>query len=167
MAGYHNGWKASGVLDAQSVRAVYLEAGGKAVLLIVIDCIGLASDHVDEITGRLPENLRGIAHVVSTHTHAGADTLGLWGPVEYGTSGPVSIQDGKDSALMTQLIGKAAEAGAEAYEVRGRGDLFYSVTDKGIENFQYDSRQPRCYDVMLHQLRFAREDGEPGIRIMS
>ena len=82
VAGYRGGNRAQGVLDVPKVKAVWLEAG-ESTLLISVDCVGLASGTVKEIRKALSELVResgcGSVHILSTHDHAGGDTLGLWG----------------------------------------------------------------------------------------
>lgn len=158
IAGYQNDHPAEGVLDYQRVKAVYLAAGDEAVLLIVIDCVGLSSGQVQDIRNALPKPLRKITHVVSTHTHAGIDTLGLWGPVAI---------DGKDENFQQQLTEKAAEAVEEAYKTRSLGHLYYGASSAGIEALQHDSCAPYVYDKAIHQLRFAPLDGGSGIRLLN
>lgn len=158
IAGYKNDNPAVGVLDYQCVKAVYLSADGEALLLIVVDGVGLSSGQVETICQALPRHLRKIAHVASTHTHAGIDTLGLWGPVAV---------DGKDEAFSRQIIEKAVEAAEQAYKTRSLGRLYYGSVTEGIEELQHDSRAPYVYDKAIHQLRFEPLDGGNGIRILN
>ncbi len=155
IAGYKNDNPATGILDYQKVRAVYLEAGGKAVIWMAVDCVALSSSQVDEIIKEtdLPDSIT--IHVVSTHTHAGIDTFGLWGPIAI---------DGKDEEFNEQIIKKAGETACAAYAARKTGKLFYGSTSEGIENLQHDSRAPRVYDKNLYQLRFEADEGS-GFRI--
>jgi hypothetical protein len=158
IAGYKNDNPAVGVLDYQCVKAVYMAADGEALLLIVVDGVGLSSGQVETIRQALPRHLRKIAHVVSTHTHAGIDTLGLWGPVAV---------DGKNETVSQQIVEKAAEAAEQAYKSRTLGRLYYGSATEGIENLQHDSRAPYVYDKDIHQLRFDPLDGGSGIRILN
>ncbi len=155
VAGYKNDNPATGILDNQMVKAAYLEAGGEAVLWIAVDCVGLSSKQAEAIKKEadLPRNIE--IHVVSTHTHAGIDTFGLWGPVAI---------DGKDQAFSEQLTRKAGETARAAYESRREGKLLYGSTQKGIEDLQNDSRDPQIYDKNLYQLRFEPTEGK-GFRI--
>ncbi len=158
MAGYHNDHPATGILDLQKVRAVYMAAGKEELLLIAADCIGLSSGDVQKIKDSLPGPLKRIAHVASTHTHAGVDTLGLWGPLG---------ENGKDPDFLSELYKKAAEAATEAYENRRAGRLYYGSTSKGIENLQEDSRAPYVYDKAIRRIRFEPSSGGAGIQIIN
>ena len=155
IAGYHNGVEITGTLDYCEARAVWLDAGGAGLLLIGVDCVALDSGAVEQIRARLadiPDCLS--VNVYATHTHAGPDTLGLWGPVGV---------DGKNSAYMKNLIAAAAEAGREAAANPHEGRLFFGYTV--TEDMYRDSRYPSVYDPNLYQLRFKADDGSAGTRI--
>ncbi len=160
IAGYTNGAHPEGVLDAQTVQAVWLQAGADATLLIAVDCVALDGGTVAVIRERLTDFCRETGcmqvNVVSTHTHAGVDTLGLWGPVGI---------DGKNAAWMAQLTDATVAAAHAAWENRAKGTLHYSATP--TEGLQHDSRAPKAYDENLYQLRFVPEDGGAGVRIIS
>ncbi len=155
ISGYNSAREITGVLDLCEARAVWLDAGGGGVLLIGVDCIALDSGTVDAIRAAIGDIPGCIAiNVYATHTHAGPDTLGLWGPVGV---------DGKNSGYMENLITAAAEAGREAAVSARQGRLFfgYAVT----EDMFRDSRSPIVYDPNLYQLRFEADDGSAGTRV--
>ena len=161
IAGYHNGWEITGVLDLQQVRALWIDDGQSAMLLIAVDCVGLGSGTVKEIRQALSEfcNQTGCdsVHVVSTHTHAGVDTLGLWGPIGI---------DGKNDDFMSGLVEGAVATAKAAYADRSTGTLSYAVSK--TEHLQEDSREPQTYDPSLYQIRFMPDNpGQNGIRLIS
>lgn len=161
IAGYHSGWEITGVLDAQNARALWLDDGTTSMVLIAVDCIGLGSDTVARIRKELQsfseETGCDAVHVVATHTHAGIDTLGLWGPV---------AMDGKNEDFMETVINGAVQAAYLAYEDRSSGRLYYSCTQ--TPDLQIDSRDPQVFNSGLYQLRFASEDPDKnGIRLFS
>jgi len=161
IAGYRMGWEITGVRDLQQARAVWISDGNTSAVLIVVDCVGLGSGTVAEIRNRLSEFCRNTGcdsiHVISTHTHAGVDTLGLWGPMG---------MDGKNEDFMENLIAGAVSAAESAYADRSRGDFYWSVTK--TEGLQEDSRDPQVYDSNLYQLRFVPEDSaHNAIRLIS
>ncbi len=161
IAGYHQGWEVSGVLDLQRANALWLDNGATSLLLISIDCIGLDGGTVAEIRDRLDSFCRETGcdsvNVVSTHTHAGVDTLGLWGPL---------AQDGKNDAFMESLKQAAVQAAKAAYADRSVGTLSYGASE--IEGTQEDSRLPHVYDNRLYQLYFTPDNPEQnGIRVVS
>ena len=156
IAGYKNGVKISGVLDYCEARAVWLDAGGEGILLIGIDCVALDSGTVEDIRNELAgiPGCRSI-NVYSTHTHAGPDTLGLWGPVGF---------NGKNTAYMKVLKAAAAQAAREAAASRRPADLYYGkvMTREMVR----DSRMPAVYDENLYQLRLKAHDGSAGLRLL-
>jgi len=161
IAGYHNGWEIDGVLDMPCARAVWMDTGEGGVLLIGIDCVGVGSGTVAEIRRGLSAFCRETGcvsvNVYATHTHAGIDTLGLWGPVAI---------DGKNEDYMKNLMDAAIISAEEAYASRTVGRLYLgsAVTD----GLQHDSRQPAVYDPSLYQLRFAPDaESQAGIRLLS
>lgn len=161
IAGYHNGWEITGVLDLQQVRALWLDDGETAMLLIAVDCIGLSSGTVEKIRSKLSDFCRqtdcDYINVVTTHTHAGVDTLGLWGPVG---------MDGKNEGFMSILIDGVVSAAKAAYADRCIGMLSYAVSK--TENLQEDSRKPETYDSSMYQIRFVPNDpNQNGIRLIS
>lgn len=161
IAGYHGGWEITGVLDMQQVRALWLDDGENAMVLMAVDCVGLGSDTVQKIRDRLSEFCRETGcdwvNVVATHTHAGVDTLGLWGP---------TALDGKNDDFMEILVEGAVTAAKMAYADRSYGLLQFSTVE--TEGLQADSREPQVYDRNLYQLRFVPDDAaQNAIRLIS
>ena len=156
IAGYNQGLEISGVNDACEARAVWLDVGGKGVLIIGVDCIALDSGVVAQIREGLSdlENCAAV-NVFSTHTHAGLDTLGLWGPLAV---------DGKNDTYMKRLVEAAISAGQEAAANVHDGTLYYGSA-KTVDMFR-DSRFPYVFDSFLHQLRFEANDGSAGLRML-
>ena len=158
IAGYHQGWEIGGVSDLQRASAVWIDGGEGGILMIGIDCVGLSSDIVNEIrsglSGLVKESGCVSVNVYATHTHAGIDTLGLWGPTGI---------DGKNKDFMENLKTAAVEAAKEAYGTRAEGRLYYGAIDTG--NLQKDSRKPKCFDPNLYQLRFQPKEEGNGVRL--
>lgn len=161
IAGYHAGREIEGVLDLQRASAVWIDVGQGGVLLIGIDCVGLGNDTVNAIRQKLQVFCHKTGcvsvNVYATHTHAGIDTLGLWGP---------AAQNGKNDAFMANLIDAAAQAAQKAYDDRTEGALYFGSTVP--EDLLFDSREPQEYDPALYQLRFVPHDtANNGIRLLS
>ncbi len=169
IAGYQSGAFATGYLwrkalgrtdlvaDYCEAKAVWFDAGDGGVLLIGIDCVALSKNTTEEIRNRLFEactEAGAIAvHVYATHTHAGPDTLGLWGPVG---------MEGKNEAYMTALVNAAVEAGQTAMGSLYTGELRFGQVE--TKDILFDSRDPQIYDPNLYQLRFTGDDG--GVRLL-
>lgn len=179
IAGYHNGRYSDGYLnrntmetyqkmgngsagedpDYSQARAVWIDAGAGGILLIGIDCVGLSKTVTNQIRERLSslcsESNCICVNVYATHSHASADTLGLWGPLAV---------DGKNEEYMQALVNAAVEAAEAAIANRHTGQLRFGQTV--TEGLLIDSRDPQVYDPNLYQLRFENADGEKGLRLL-
>ena len=160
IAGYHNGWEVTEVRDLCRASSLWIDDGRTGTLLLSVDCVGLGSDTVGRIREKLAPLFEGLlpcsVHVISTHDHAGPDTLGLWGPVG---------EDGKHPEILGNLIAACEKAAADALADRKPGRLYRS--DVKTEDMLRDSRDPVVWDDVLHRLRFDPDDGSSGIRVLS
>ena len=161
IAGYKGNREIDGVLDLQKASAVWLEVSGKGILLIGVDCVGLSSNTVKKIRQGLSSFCRAndciSVNVYSTHTHAGVDTLGLWGPVGI---------DGKNEDYMNNLVDTAIKVAKNAFLDKSEGKLYYGEVD--TNNLLIDSRDPQEFDTMLRQFRFVSDsNSKNGIRLFS
>ena len=156
IAGYKNGLRISGVLDYCEARAVWMDAGGDGILLIGIDCVALDSGTIEEIRNELTD-IPGCmcVNVYSTHTHAGPDTLGLWGRIGF---------NGKNVAYMNALKTAAAEAPREAAASPKSAKMYYGKVR--TQDMYRDSRMPIVYDENLYQIRLQACDGGAGLRLL-
>ncbi len=161
VAGYRPGNRAEGLLDPQFARAVWLDdgTGRGGIVLAAVDCVGLARADVEEVRRSLGDfvrktGCRGI-HIMSTHTHAGIDTLGLWGPL--GSSG-------RDEGFMETVRSGIRQAVLDAYADARQGALTVGSTE--VEGLQRDSRNPQIFDETLTRLRFVPEDGSRELYIV-
>lgn len=155
IAGYNQGAEISGVLDLCQAKAVWIDAGGKGILIIGVDSIALSSGTVEKIrTGLADVKNCAAINVFSTHDHASADTLGLWGPTGV---------DGKNAAYMDAMIEAAIAAGREAAASVKPGELRFGQAK--TKDMLRDSRYPEVCDDNLYQLRFTTPDG-PGLRML-
>lgn len=160
IAGYRNDNVANGMLDPQFARAAFISDGSTSIVVAAVDCVGLLKAFVDEIKAGLSDivkeyNLSAI-HIASTHTHAGIDTLGLWGPVG---------RDGKNEAFMEKVKLGVQSAIRQACKSAREGKLYYGKADTG--DLQRDSRPPYVYDKYIHRFRFEPIDGTPGLQIIT
>ncbi|MCB1152097.1 hypothetical protein KDL45_00500 [bacterium] len=80
LAGFGQNRKADRVLDPLYARAVYISDGSTEFALVAIDLIGLMFEDAWAMRAAsgvmAPENV----WICCTHTHAGPDTFGIWGP---------------------------------------------------------------------------------------
>ncbi len=160
VAGYQNDHPATGMLDPQYVRAAFISDGSMNVVVAAVDCVGLSANSIQNIRTRIAPLVKEYdltdVHIASTHTHAGIDTLGLWGPVGI---------DGKNDAFMEVLYDAAAAAIKQACETQKEGRMFFGNAHTGF--LQYDSREPKIFDRSIYRLRFEPLDGSSGVQIIS
>ncbi len=93
-----------------------------AVILIVLDVIGLMRPDIEKIQNKivsaLPVNFDEVI-VAATHTHHGPDTIGIWGVM----IPPIS---GRQEEIVEQMIDGAANAAIEAWNLRVPATLKYA-----------------------------------------
>ncbi len=154
IAGYKENNPATGVLDKPFVHALWLDdnSGRGGIVIVSIDNVGMLSRDVNEIRKRLRNfsylaNCRSI-NVVSTHNHAGIDTMGIWGPL------PLT---GRDPDYMNFIFDTVADCVERAYEKRRNGRLFRGGIE--VEDMQEDIRLPIVYSKTLTRLRFIPDNG--------
>ncbi len=159
IAGYRNGYEITGVLDPVYARAFAVNTGGKTLVMVSVDCVGLSSGTVNEIKAEMVKNpLLSEAEITvsATHTHAGIDTMGLWGEIAV---------DGKSSVFMENVKTASVNAAALAVENIKEGSFYYSKA--AVKGLLYDSREPEVYDENVYQIRFSPTDGSAGFRIIN
>lgn len=153
MGGYKQGQFVEGIYDSPYAKAFYLSYYGQEVLMISIDAIGITSDYVAKIRKGIKAKCK--VNVMSTHTHASFDTIGLWGPIG---------EDGKKDWLMDTLVECAVKAGNDALNNAKEGKLTYGKIK--TEGILIDSRKPYVYDENLYQLRFIPSDESKATRMV-
>ncbi len=154
IAGYGENNPAKGVIDPQYAHAVWIDdnSGRGGVLLISLDVVGLLNKDVLKIRKMLSDfsktsGCRKI-DVVSTHNHAGIDTMGIWGPLPF---------SGKDEKFMKILFSAVKQAAFDAYKSRKEGELFLGTVE--VPDMQEDIRTPIVYSKTLTRFRFVPDDG--------
>lgn len=127
LAGYDQDRKSSGVHDNLYAKAVVFSDETTAVALVVVDCIGLQYDTVNEIRAAASEKVTTVSLpperivVQSTHTHCGPDVIGLWGPDQTHT--------GRDKHYMAGLVETAAQQVARAAADLRPAHVAYAQTE--------------------------------------
>ncbi len=154
IAGYGENNPAKGVIDPQYAHAVWLDdnSGRGAVVLVSLDIVGLLNKDVNKIREMLSVfsekyGCRKI-DVVSTHNHAGIDTMGIWGPLPF---------SGKSEKFMDILFSAVKKAVEEAYKNRKNGDFYLGTVE--VPDMQEDIRTPIVYSKNLTRFRFVPDDG--------
>jgi hypothetical protein len=159
LAGFEPDRRARAVLERLEAGAVHLSDGRNHATLVTLDLIGFLHPHLERVrdllAGRHPDPGRVL--VASTHTHAGPDTIGLWGRALFGT---IPIASGVDDRYMAFLLDRVAQVAADAaaslvpVSVRGtRFDVPASLTrNDRMGGGKDDHGEVLCFD---------REDGSP------
>ncbi|TXT65676.1 MAG: hypothetical protein BAJALOKI3v1_80002 [Promethearchaeota archaeon] len=124
--------KVKGVHDPIHARAIVLSDGDQKFALVSVEVIGLLADFVNRIKNRL--SAYGFSYknvyIFSTHTHAGPDTMGLWGPI-IGKSG---INEKYMIFLLDTIVEIVLEAEKELVET----DIYVTKSEipELIENYR-------------------------------
>ena len=124
--------KIKDIHDDLHVRALVVSDGIHKIALVSVECIGLLADFINKVKERLIayDFLHKNIFIFSTHTHAGPDTMGLWGPI-LGKSG---INKKYSLFLINSIVDAVLEAERKLIEV----DLYYNESrlEKLIENYR-------------------------------
>lgn len=153
IAGYGENNPAKGVIDPQYAHAIWIDDNTQrgGVLLISLDVVGLLNKDVNKIRELLKEfsakTCCRYIGVMSTHNHAGIDTMGIWGRLPF---------SGKDEKFMDILFKAVEKCAYEAFNSRKSGDLYLGEIE--VPDMQEDIRTPIVYSKTLTRFRFVPED---------
>jgi len=114
-----------GVHDSLHARAMVLTDNSTKTAFISVDCIGLLAEFIEKVQedlsayGFVPKNV----FIFATHTHAGPDTMGMWGPI-LGRSGinPKYMLFLRDTIIDAVLEAEKECIDAEIYHSQGNLD---------------------------------------------
>ncbi|MBO5396668.1 MAG: hypothetical protein J6A97_07280 [Clostridia bacterium] len=154
IAGYGENNPAKGVIDPQYAHALWLDdnSGKGGHLFVSLDIVGLLNKDVNALKKALGEfkEITGCQTItiMSTHNHAGIDTMGIWGRLPH---------TGKDRKFMTILFNAVITAAGMAYRDRREGKLYLGRIE--VPDMQEDIRTPVVYSKTLTRLRFVSNDG--------
>ena len=154
VAGYNINNPATGVLDTPFAHAVWIDdnSGRGAVVFVSIDNVGMLNKDVEDIKSSLSEFISETGcrsvEILSTHSHAGIDTMGIWGPLPF---------TGRDKHYMEVLRAGVRSAVKKAYMDRKDGDIFLGRVE--VPDMQKDIRTPEVFSKTLTRLRFVPKDG--------
>ncbi len=158
IAGYKSNNPAQGVLDDLTASAFWVDdnSGRGAVVFVSVDNVGLVGNDVKQLKAEMEDFLRKTGcrsiNIMSTHDHAGIDTMGIWGPI------PKKIRTGKDPKFQRLMYDGVKRAVREAYETRRDGQIFLGRKD-APECLQNDKRLPKVFSRAVTRLRFVPADG--------
>ena len=156
LAGYDQDRTSTGVHDSLYAKAVVFSDDTTAVALVVVDCIGLQYDTVNEIRAAASDKVTAVSLpperivVQSTHTHCGPDVIGLWGPDE--------VHTGRDKAYLASLVETAAEQVARAAADLRPAHVAYAQTE--CTGWAVNDSEPDIVDHSVTVLQCTAPSGE-------
>ncbi len=162
IAGYGENNPAKGVIDPQYAHALWLDdnSGNGGHLFVSLDIVGLLNKDVNALKNALSEFSRitkcKSITIMSTHNHAGIDTMGIWGKLPH---------TGKSKKFMTILFNAVITAASDAYRDRRQGKLYLGKIE--VPDMQEDIRTPVVYSKTLTRLRFVPNDGSREIYFLN
>ncbi len=155
IAGHTQNRKFTGIRDSLFVKAVVVSNGDSNITILTVDCIGLLYPQLQEIRKIISQDAKSInaSHIVlsSTHTHAGPDVVGLWGPD--------LMHSGVDSNYIRFLVKTAAQQIITAWNNRIESKAVYGEGSFG-EGWVYNISEPAELDRSVTTLQFIDNSGK-------
>lgn len=154
LAGYQQNRKSTGIHDDLFAKAIVISNTQNSIAIVSIDCIGLPYPAVqrirEAIEAKMPAAELSPQQVIisSTHTHSGADVIGIWGEN--------MAHNGVDTAYENLLMEAAAEVVVNAWKKRQVAKAQYASTHFGagwVENISVTNE----IDKQLSVLQFVNK----------
>jgi hypothetical protein len=156
LAGFGHNRVATGVHDDLYARCLALSVSSQTLVLCSADLIGLFYDDVLTIRRLSQQKTSSTAFLViaSTHTHAGPDTLGLYGPTP--------LRTGIDTKYLEWVDQRIASTAADAMRAMQPAMLELARDDHPLlGSLQGVDRPPLIKDPFLFVMRIvARSSGQ-------
>jgi hypothetical protein len=151
LAGFGHNRVASGVHDDLYARCLSLGIATQTLVVCSVDLIGLFYDDVLTIRRAFQQNAPAASFLVvaSTHTHAGPDTLGLYGPKPLETGIDGRYLDWVDQRIASTAVDAIRSMQPALLEL-GRDDHPLLEVLQGVD------RPPRVKDPFLFAMRLLR-----------
>lgn len=157
IAGGGNNRQVTGIHDSLYVKAVVVSDAQNSVAILAFDCIGLLYPSLlkirEAVARQVPLATFDPNRIVmtSTHTHAGPDVVGIWGPDP--------LTSGVDTVYMSDLVSKAAQAVVKALNNRQPARADYAVSTFG-DGWVYNISDSLSLDRSLNVIQFKGMDGK-------
>lgn len=140
------------IRDSLYAQAVVIGDGSTTIAIVTIDCIGLLNPEIRRIQ-QLASAATGIPadHIIvsSTHTHAGPDVVGIWGPDP--------LTSGVDTTYISRLVNTASEQIIQAHQKQKPVHVTGAEGVYGGQWFANICKEE--LDPALSVLQFRDEDG--------
>ena len=157
IAGDANNRQFTGVHDSLYVKALVVSDLKNSLAIVTFDCIGLLYPELLKIREEVSKKLNGTSFnadnivMSSTHTHAGPDVVGIWGPDQ--------LTSGVDTAYMNHLVRQAANSIVEAWNSRTAVTASYATGEFGAE-WVYNISDSISIDRSLNAIQFKNAEGK-------
>jgi hypothetical protein len=157
IAGDKRNRRFTGVHDSLFVKALVVTDSKKQVTLLSFDCIGLLYPTLLEIRKEAAAKMSADGFdpdcivMSSTHTHAGPDVVGIWGPDE--------LTSGVDTVYMKKLVQAATSAIANAWKNKKSVKVQYAGTIFG-EGLVYNISDSLNLDRAVSIIQFTGDQGQ-------
>ena len=159
IAGFGSPRPASDIHDPQWARAIVLQQGETTMALVALDTFSIFIDDTDAIRAMVGDEVDFLT-TCATHTHQGADTLGIYGLGE--------SSSGAELSYLQHVREQAAAAVREALEELRPAHVQYAsfrFRDQpgGTTRYVSDARHPRIIDDEARIARFLDAEDESTI----
>ena len=154
IAGFSNSKPANGVHDDVWARTMLIDDGKTRLAIVIIDAIGFMNDDVVDVRKMIPASA-GITYTViaSTHTHEGADLLGLWGKSPFKSG----INKEYLAYVKKQIVTSVVEATLNMQPARLEVSQDLSSAGPMVK----DTRMPEVFDSGMRMIKAVdRENGQ-------
>jgi len=151
IAGFSNSKPANGVHDDVWARTMLIDDGKTRLAIVIIDAIGFMNDDVVDVRKMIPASA-GITYTViaSTHTHEGADLLGLWGKSPFKSG----INKEYLAFVKKQIVTSVLEATLNMQPAR----LEISQDLSSAGSMVKDTRRPEVFDSGMRMIKAVDRD---------
>ncbi|HLO79574.1 MAG TPA: neutral/alkaline non-lysosomal ceramidase N-terminal domain-containing protein [Chitinophagaceae bacterium] len=154
IAGHTKNRKFTAIHDSLYVKALVADDGKHSMAILSFDCIGLLYPQLQEIRTGVQKRLKGFMYnqivMSSTHTHAGPDVVGLWGPD--------LMHTGVDSSYIKFLVNTAVDQVVKAWKTRKKVKASFNTGTYG-EEWVRNISEPEELDRSLTTIQFKDSQG--------
>ncbi len=146
IAGFSNSKPANGIHDDVWTRTMVIDDGNTRLAIVSLDAIGYMHNDVVDIRKMLPEEA-GITYMIlsSTHTHEGADLMGIWGESPF--------KSGVNQTYMQFVKDQVVQSIVAAAKNLRSAKLEISQDLTGADGLVKDTRDPQVFDNGLRMIR--------------